>query len=533
MKIRIPDVNGEKKYIDNKQAIVLVGANGAGKTRMSVWIDDNNPEMPVHRVSAQKSLNMPEKVSPTEINVAKEEFLYGFSNENKQWLESYGKKNGRWGNAPETFLLNDYEKLMQYLVTEEYQKAIEYRREHKEGDTTFDNTTRLEKIKEIWENVILHRKLRISAGKIEVSSNDEGDYYNGCEMSDGERAVFYFIGEVLCAKEGSLIIIDEPENHLHKSILSRLWDAIERERDDCVFLYITHDLEFAKSRMQSQIILVKEYVGENCWEYELLDAVEASDSLKLEILGNRQHVLLVEGTQSHSIDKKLYSRLYPEYNVISMESCNAVAQAVKAYNHTEILHYMEVRGIIDRDRRSDDEVEKLKAQKIYTPQVAEVESLFLLPEVIEAVAIKQDKKNSEEIIDDTKKKVMDFLAANKEKQALLFTKQRCINYMLQQANVGVSTIQLYKDALERMHNDLNAEAIYTQELEMIDSIIENKNYMEALKIINDKGLLPYTALSNKFGWKKEYYIEYVLRILEIGDTAGQELRASIRRYIFN
>ena len=221
MKIRIPDVNGKKQYIDNKRAIVLIGANGAGKTRMSVWIDDNNPEIPVHRVSAQKSLNMPQIVSPTEIKVAEEEFLYGMSDDDEKWLVSYGKKNRRWGNAPETFLLNDYEKLMQYLVTEEYQKAIEYRKEHKEGDTTFDNTTRLEKIKEIWENVILHRKLRISAGKIEASSSDEGNYYNGCEMSDGERAVFYFIGEVLCAKEGSLIIIDEPENHLHKSIISR------------------------------------------------------------------------------------------------------------------------------------------------------------------------------------------------------------------------------------------------------------------------------------------------------------------------
>ena len=105
--------------------------------------------------------------------------------------------------------------------------------------------------------------------------------------------------------------------------------------------------------------------------------------------------------------------------------------------------------------------------------------------------------------------------------------------MLQKANVGVPTIQLYRDVLDSMHNDLNAEAIYTQELEMIDSIIGNKNYMEALKIINDKGLLPYTALSNKFGWKKEYYIEYVLRILEIGDTTGQGLRTSIRRYIFD
>ena len=46
-------------------------------------------------------------------------------------------------------MLNDYEKLMQYLMTEEYEKAIEYRQEHKSGMADFDNITRLEKIQEI------------------------------------------------------------------------------------------------------------------------------------------------------------------------------------------------------------------------------------------------------------------------------------------------------------------------------------------------------------------------------------------------
>ena len=55
--------------------------------------------------------------------------------------------NRRWGDSPETFLLNDYEKLMQYLMTEEYEKAIEYRTEHKSGVEDFDNVTRLEKNK--------------------------------------------------------------------------------------------------------------------------------------------------------------------------------------------------------------------------------------------------------------------------------------------------------------------------------------------------------------------------------------------------
>ena len=321
MKIRIPDLEEAEKYIENKSSIVLIGANGAGKTRMSVWIDENNPESSIHRISAQKSLNLPQMVSPIEIGTAEEELLYGTTNDDKDWLKHYGKKNSRWGNMPETYMLNDYESLMRYLMTENYEKSIEYRHKHKEGKAEFDNITKLEKIKTIWENVILHRKIKISAGKIETTSHDEEDYYNGSEMSDGERAIFYFIGEVLCAKDNSLIIIDEPENHLHKSILIRLWDAIEASRPDCTYLYVTHNLDFASSRVNSQIIWVKEFQADNKWRYDLLNHIDTADSLKLEIMGNRQKVLLVEGTPSKSIDKKLYSKVYREYNIISMESC--------------------------------------------------------------------------------------------------------------------------------------------------------------------------------------------------------------------
>ena len=45
MKIRIPNVDDKECYIEDIQSIVLLGANGAGKTRMSVWIDENNPEL--------------------------------------------------------------------------------------------------------------------------------------------------------------------------------------------------------------------------------------------------------------------------------------------------------------------------------------------------------------------------------------------------------------------------------------------------------------------------------------------------------
>ena len=59
MKIKLPNLKGKEKYINDKQSIVLIGANGSGKTRMSIWIEENNKDVEVHRISAQKSLNMP------------------------------------------------------------------------------------------------------------------------------------------------------------------------------------------------------------------------------------------------------------------------------------------------------------------------------------------------------------------------------------------------------------------------------------------------------------------------------------------
>ena len=93
---------------------------------MSVWIDENNKRINIHRISAQKSLNMPKSVSPTELSTAEEQFIYGTTNENKEWLKDYGKKNNRWGNKPEIHMLNDFNAFMVYLMTENYEKSIEY-----------------------------------------------------------------------------------------------------------------------------------------------------------------------------------------------------------------------------------------------------------------------------------------------------------------------------------------------------------------------------------------------------------------------
>lgn len=532
MKIRIPNIDDKECYIEDKRSIVLLGANGAGKTRMSVWIDENNSTLSIHRISSQKSLNMPEFVSPTELKKAEDVLLYGTTNDDRAWLERYGKKQSRWGNEPEIHMLDDYRALMEYLMTENFEKSIEYRQKHKNGNWQFDNETKLEKIKRIWEKVITHRKLYINAGKIEVESVEENtEKYNGRSMSDGERAIFHFIAEVVSAKENSLIIIDEPENHLHNSILERLWNEIESERQDCTYLYITHNVDFARTRNNAQIVWIKKMINRQTWDYVLLDSNEFSDDILLEILGNRQGVLFVEGTVEKSIDRKLYSKLFPEYSIMPLEGCTSVIQATKSYNKLQMLHYKTIKGIVDRDRRTTDEIDSLAKDNVYVPLVAEIENLFLIPEVIEIVAKKQNIVYIDAILEQVKSKIIEFLQLHIDDQSLLFAKKRCQNRINHICNLSTETITEYKKSLEEIKNMVAPEEEYNRIRDELQRIIDDKDYLAALQVINNKGLLPFTNLTSVFGWKKQYYIEYVIRLMESKDSDSRKLCDIFRKYV--
>ena len=314
MIIQLPTKKGEPNSNPNLDfnQLVVVGANGAGKTRFGSNIEERYFAN-VHRISAQKSLSMPKRVSTKSKDNAEGEFLYGGwqDSNNNNYYRTQGWKSSRWGDNLNTFLLNDYEKLMVLLHTEEFEEALNY----KEGRSG-KPVTKLDRVQAIWEQVLPHRKLIKKAGIIEAyPANDNTSIYSASELSDGERVIFYLIGEVVCVPQNSLIIIDEPEMHIHKSLIKSLFDFIEIERPDCAFVYLTHDIDFAFTRYNATKIWAKSYEGKNVWDYEILDeAMPIPEQLYLELLGSRKPVIFLEGDDS-SIDYKIYEQVYGEYTL--------------------------------------------------------------------------------------------------------------------------------------------------------------------------------------------------------------------------
>jgi hypothetical protein len=101
---------------------------------------------------------------------------------------------------------------------------------------------------------------------------------------------------------------------------------------------------------------------------------EISDDLKIDILGARRKLLFVEGSE-RSLDKPLYSLAFSNVSVIAKSSSRDVARAVAGIRDAADLHWLNAFGIVDNDRRTATEIEKLRENGIYALPPFSIESI--------------------------------------------------------------------------------------------------------------------------------------------------------------
>jgi ABC-type Mn2+/Zn2+ transport system ATPase subunit len=136
--------------------------------------------------------------------------------------------------------------------------------------------------------VSIHENERILAQK------QGSEQYSIAELSDGERNALLIAAAVLTAKANSLILIDEPERHLHRSIISPLLTHLFARRTDCVFIVSTHEVLLPIDNSDSITLLVRgcKYSGKKPFGWEI-DIVHGPDSVPEDI--KLDHWLQVKG----------------------------------------------------------------------------------------------------------------------------------------------------------------------------------------------------------------------------------------------
>lgn len=366
--------------IEAGASAIFVGANGGGKTRLAVLIE-NSVGAESHRISAHRALTLNPAVAKISERQALAGLRTGYANERAQVTHRSGH---RWRENEAVSLLNDFDFLLQALFAEQTNRTLRTHEQNRAGDHTMAEPTNFERLAEIWGRLLPHRRLHISGDDIQVSIPGGDIRYAASEMSDGERAIFYMIGQALTAEANSLLIVDEPELHVHRSIMARLWDELEAARQDCAFVYITHDLEFAAART-AQKFVIHAYDPAPRWTIETIPQNTGfSEELTTLILGARRPILFIEGRDT-SLDLSLYRACYPEWTVIPRGSCEEVLHSVVTMRRNKDLTRVTCAGLVDADDYQPNEAEALATNGIAILPVSEIENLFALPSISRAI----------------------------------------------------------------------------------------------------------------------------------------------------
>ena len=312
----------------------------------------------------------------------------------------------------------------------------------------------------------------------------EDNVYPAHRMSEGEREILYLIGRVLFAPENSYIIVDEPEIYLHRTIVNKLWDKLEHKRNDCKFIYMTHDLDFAATRIADKC-WIKRFRHPYEWEIEPLQEGEIPEDLLLTILGSRKRILFCEGTIK-SKDKQIYEIIFPDFTIIPLESCSQVISYTKAFNGIP-NRLVNAFGIIDRDVRPDAQIEAFKELNVFSYDVAEIENVFLVEDFVNAFA---SYYHSEEQLNevDFKERIISKFEAQIDKHCVDYVTAMINFYFEEQKFRTGKTLDEIKDLYNAFCSKINVDEVYQNRKEYLEKICKEKNYLSVLKAVNHKGL---------------------------------------------
>lgn len=508
-----PSVGGEPCSLTPKGGqITIIGANGAGKSRfmdeMTALCGDRA------YVLSALSASFPERDEsqmPGSVDV-----LYRTATKRQSYMRSDA--------------VSQLDKLSYMLFADELESLLDFKESLAKGKGKhIPKTTKLDRIKTLWKEIFPGSRITRDKGTLMFATTAGDDLIPASRLSQGEKTALYYASAVLYAMPKGVIFIDSPSLFLHPTITGNFWNAIERLRPDCTFVYNSVDVDFVQSRMSNTCIWVKSYdSASKAWEYQVLPDTPLSEELFIELAGSRRPVMFIEGDSRHSIDAKLYSLVFSDWTVRPLGSCNKVIETTRTFNDLKYMHHLRSRGIVDRDRRTDVEVDYLRKKEILVPEVAEVENIFLLPTVIKTMAKRRGKQPGK-VMARVKNEVIKMFRHHADRQALQHVRHRVKREVECKIDARFTCITALETHLKTLVYKLQPRKHYNELRQRFAHLIKEEDYEGILQVFNHKPMLPDSGVHQLLGFRtKEEYISGVLHALEEESSDATAIREAIR-----
>lgn len=329
---------------------------------------------------------------------------------------------------------------------------------------------------------------------------------------------------VLLCPQNSFIFIDEPESHFNTALLNELFNLLEKERKDIVFIYCTHNVDFIELRDNAQLIYLESFDGNN-WKIEEINSFEEiSIENLINIVGTKKDIVFIE-SKKEKLDYKFYTALFPDFKIIPVTSCEKVIDSCKSLNDFNFLNLnRKAYGIIDNDFRTPEEISRYNQSKIFTLPYSEIENLLLSPIILEYICNKYELNDKLESL----KNDVIHTAINDKNGIIVDFVNKTYSKFQKKSHISSITIESIKNEIDIINNNNNNNfiVIIQEFIENLEKDLLNPNYNKIICKYPNKGFIKSL---NKLGINKDIYFSWILKSI----SSDNDFRNQIITNIFN
>jgi hypothetical protein len=416
------------------------------------------------------------------------------------------------------------------LVRAETSRAFQIAQAHDAGNqilateiSRIDSPIKI--INSIFFNARIPIEISIASDAQIFASKNRCPKYSIIELSDGEKNALLMSIEILTAKPEGIIIIDEPEIHLHSSISSPLLSDLFSRRPDCSYIISTHDLELLGDSSAEKIIVIRNCQwngGETVsWDANIIDCPRDIDhDVKASIKGGRKNILFVEGKESGR-DMSIYAILFPTVSIIACGNCTEVKNSVRGIRGVSDLTWLSPLGLIDADGQVSEDIEKLQEENIFSLPFYAIESLYYNKNVVTKILLSFDSKSVAIELE----KIEALIKA----QAFLLKKQMCAIVCEKSARAAImARLPKKADILAGGAMPvipLNYDQLLNDEYMVFDNLLES-NIFGVIGRYKIKSLTQ--KIASACGYKTDQRFEQAVRaLIRVDENLRVEIRATL------
>ncbi len=489
---------------------VIFGKNGAGKTRLLNYIRDNY-------------FNSNSYVIPSD-----REIRFGNLSYIRMDYQTEYQLQSLFNHIYSSVYPND-------ILTLNLRDKILEELQNENSTLKLEDGTRLAKtfykFLEIFNNLGLDRKIKLNTGNDKLLLYNETlsiEPYYIKDGSDGEKSIVQLILFILLCPQNSFVFIDEPESHFNTALLNELFNLLEKERNDIVFIYCTHNVDFIELRENSQLIYLENFDGNN-WNIKEVDSFEnISIENIINIVGTKKNILFIE-SEKEKLDYKFYTALFPNFKIIPVTSCNKVIDSCKSLNDSNFLNLnRKAFGIIDNDFRTDEEISKYLESKIFTLKYNEIENLLLSPLILEYICNKHELMTK---LESFKTAVITMATQGKNGIKKDFINKSFAKFQ-KTGHISTDDFNDIENEIDKINTENKTKFIevFNQFSTELDNALSAKNYDEIIQKYPNKGFI--TCLK-KLGIQEDTYFNWILNSLSSDNTFREKVINTLFGDFFN